>query len=290
MKDTHKRLMQQVAEMAEEGKLGQSIKAVREEYEQLPVGISTLLKCVVDAYQKGPNVDEEIFRLRDLFCQLIMVTYRDAACRNQEVALALVHSLIKDYPAVQGSCLAPQFCSLVQAALGFRELADSNNRLVIWQQMSRVVLAYNEFLNALLGFLIPCIKCSQGQQPDPAVFSMDYAVKVDQLDSLTGGEDGPFYLITRLASPKVRNAIAHSTIWLDSDAAKVRYTVGKRRKQEHKMELIEFSALALSGSYLSQSYLAAVGAIAVMEEGSDLAKAFLPPHLVRVLNFRKMET
>jgi hypothetical protein len=290
MKESHKHLVQQIAEMAEEGKLGESIKAARKEYERLPVGISTLLKCVVDAYQSNSNMDGEILQLRDLFCQLLVAIYRDAPLRNQEVAHALVHSLIKDYPGVQESCLAPQLCSLMEAALGFREVGDLRNRLMVWQQMSRIVLAYNEFLNALLGFLIPCLKCSKGKQPDPAVFATAYAAKVDQFNSLTGGENGPFYLITRLARPKLRNAIAHGTIWLDSNAAKVRYSVGQKKREEHEIELIEFSGLALSGSHLPASYLAAIGAIAVMEDGSDLAKAFLPQHLVQLFNFRKKET
>ncbi len=290
MKESHRHLVQQIAEMAEEGKLGETIKAARKEYERLPVGIATLIKCVVDAYQSNPSINGEILQLRDLFCQLVMAIYRDASLRNQEVAHALVHSLIKDYPGVQESCLTPQLCSLMEAALGFREVGDLKNRLMIWQQMSRMVLAYNELLNALLGFLIPCLKCAKGKQPDSAIFSIAYAAKVDQFNSLTGGEDGPFDLITRLARPKLRNAIAHGTIWLDSNAAKVRYSVGQKKREEHEIELIEFSGLALSGSHLPTAYLAAIGAIAVMEDGSDLAKSFLPQHLIQLFNFRKQGT
>lgn len=289
MKESHKQLLQQIADMAEEGKLGESIKAARKEYDRLPIGIATLLKCVVDAYQSNPSIDGEILQLRDLFCQLIIVIYRDGSLRDTEVAHALVHSLIKDFPGVQESCLTPQLCSLMEAALGFREVGDLKNRLMIWQQISRVVLAYNEFLNALLGFLIPCLKCSQGKQPDPGVFSVAYATKLEQFNVLTGGGNGPFYLITRLARPKLRNAIAHGTIWLDSKTAKVRYSVGSKKKEEHEIELIEFSSLALSGSHLPTSYLAAIGAIAVLEDGSDLAKTFLPHHLVHLFNFRRNE-
>ena len=287
MKDSHKRLLQQIAEMSEEGKFGKSIKAARKKYEQLPVGISTLLKCVIDAYGKREGINDDILRMRDLFTQLIIATYRDAALVEQQVAISLVHSLIADYPGVPESCLAPQFCSLMEAALCLRELARSKNRSLLWQQMSRLVLAYNEFLNALLGFMIPCLQCAQGQKPDPRIFYMSYSSRVDKINSLTGGEKGAFYLITRLAKPRIRNAIAHGTIWLDSDAAKVRYAEGRRKRREYDIDLMEFGCLALSGSHIGEPYLAAIGTIAVMEDGSNLAKSFLPEHLVRVFNFKK---
>ena len=114
---------------------------------------------------------------------------------------------------------------------------------------------------------------------------MPYSARVDQLSSLTGGEDGAFYLVIRLARPKIRNAIAHGDIWLDSEAAKVRYSTGGADRKEHEIDLMEFGALAMSGSHLPHSYLAAIGTIAVMEDGSELAKAFLPQHLVRVFDF-----
>lgn len=290
VKDSHKRLLQQSADMAEEGMFGESIKAAREEYSQLPVGIATLLKCSVDAYKSKDGVNDDVRRMRDLFTQLIIATYRDAARVDQEVAVALMHSMIADYPGVSESCLAPQFCSLMQAALGFRELARSTNRSLLCQQMSRLVLAYNEFLNALLGFMIPCLRCVNGQKPDPTVFGMPYRSRLDQINALTGGEEGAFYLITRLGRPRIKNAIAHCTIWLDADAAKVHYTDGSRKRREYQIDLMEFGALARSGSHLGEPYLAAIGTIAVMEDGSDFARGLLPDHLVRLFRFTKEKT
>lgn len=276
--------------MAEEGKFGETLKAGRKEYEQLPAGIATLLKCASEAYREKEGTTPEVAQIRDLFAQLIIVTYREAALLDEQVALPLVHSLIDDYPGAPESCLAPQFCSLLEASLSFRELAHSKNRLLMWQQMRQVVLAYNEFLNALLGFMIPCLRCAQGQQADPGVFSMPYSSRVDQVNSLTGGENGAYYIIGRLAKPRLRNAVAHGTIWLDSDEAKVRYTEGRRRRREREVALVEFGGFALIGSHLAEPYLAAVSTIAVMEDGSDLAQSFLPQHLVRVFRFRREDT
>jgi len=114
------------------------------------------------------------------------------------------------------------------------------------------------------------------------VFNATYANKISQFSSLTGGEDGPFYLFCRFARPRIRNAIAHETIWLDSDAAKVRFVEGRNPKFESEMELVEFTALASTGSHLAHAYLAAISVITIMEEGTDFAKNLMPPELVRV--------
>ena len=119
---------------------------------------------------------------------------------------------------------------------------------------------------------------------------MPFAARLQQVASLTGGEDGAFDLIARLGKPRIRNAIAHGTIWLDSDMAKVHYTVGNRDKREYQMDLVEFACLAFSGSHLAEPYLAAISTIAVMEDGSELAKSLLPEHLARVFHFSNGET
>ena len=286
MKESHKRLFELTAEMAEEGQLGDAIKKARQEYRQVPAGIAVFIKCVNDAYEGKKGIDDSLFRMRDLFTQLFIATYRDAAQIDQQVALALVHSLISDYPNVPESCLAPQFCSLVQAAIAFREVAGNSQRSLIWQQTTRLVLSYNEFLNALFGFVIPCLRIINRRTVDHRVFSMPFQSRADQIRSLTGGEKGAFYLLNRLAKPRIRNAIAHGTLWPDFKKAKVIYTEGGRERRKYDMDLIDFGALALSGSHIAEPYLAAIGTIAIMEDGSDLAKELLPNHLTKVFRFR----
>lgn len=53
------------------------------------------------------------------------------------------------------------------------------------------------------------------------------------------------------------------------------------------MDLIEFVGLASCGSHLCEPYLAAIGAIVVMEDGSAQAQSLLPEHLVRLFRFKK---
>lgn len=284
MKEAYKQLGEQLGQIAEEGQFGASIQASREEYAQLPTSIQVFLKCVLEADGRHSGINEEIIELRRLFMRFVVSVYRDGKESDEDVAEALLLSLIEDYPGVPESCLYPQFCSFVEGCLAFREVATSSNRLLIWQQLTRSVLAYNEFLNALSGFLIPCLRAAVGNDPEPRVFQMGYKSRVDQLISLTGGATSEFAGVINLARPRVRNAIAHDSIWLDSNAATVRYTEGGKVRQEYEMALAEFGKLALLGSHLCEPYLAGIGAIAVLEDGSELAVELLPEHLVTAFN------
>lgn len=284
MSQAHLELLRQAAEMAEEGKFGESIRAARREYEQLPAGLAVFVKCVLEAYRDDPGMIDEFRQMRDLVTQLLIVAYRDALRDHPVVANALMNSLVSHYPGVPESCLAPQLCTLAGAALAFREVVGSTNRNMLWQHASRTFLAYNEFINALLGFLIPCLRPARGRGPQAAVFSAPYQSRVDQLVALTGGEEGAFFLLCRLAKPPVRNAIAHGDCWLDPDAAKVRYVVGRKDRRQEEMELADFLVLTTMGTHLVEPYLAAIGTLAVVEAGAPSVQSLLPQHLVRVFN------
>lgn len=268
--------------MAAEGQFGDSIIASRPEYDQLPMGVAIMLKVIEDFCAESAKHDSEIAEIRSLMCQLLIVAYREARRKDPDGALPFVHSFIEDYPGAPESSLLPRWCSLGNACLALREMAHSQNKLLIWQQTCKQFQAYNEFLNGLLPYLIILWRISLGKQIHTRVFDANYANKLDQFKSLTDGEDGPFYLFIRIARPRIRNAIAHETIWLDSDATKVRFTEGRNHKTESEMDLIEFAVLASTGSHLAHSYLAAIAVIVTMEAGTELAHSLVPPHLVRV--------
>lgn len=285
MKESHARLLKQFVDMAADGQFGDSIKEAQKEYDKLPQGIAILLKFVLDFCEEISKKNDELAQIRNLSCQLLIVAYREAKKRDPEIAQSLVNSFTTDYPGVPESTLLSRWCSLAQASLAMREVAQSENRLMVWQQACKQFQAYNEFLNGLLAYLIILWRTKEGRPVKTNVFDNTFANKVDQFISLTGGEDGAFYLFCRLARPKIRNAIAHETIWIDADANKVRYEEGRHPRTEHEMDLIEFMGLAAAGSHLAQSYLAAIGVIAIMEEEYELGKKVLPPHLVKVFEF-----
>lgn len=284
MKETHTRLLKQVVDMALEGKFGELIKASQREYEQLPAGIGIFVKTVLDFFEETSQHHDGFAELRSLVFQLLIVAFREAKHKDRDVALAFLHSFIEDYPGVPESSLLSRWSSLANASLAFREVADSKQRLLIWQQATKQFQAYNEFLSGLFSYLIILWRTSRGKPINLAVFDVAYGSKVDEFRSLTDGENGAFAVLLNLARPKVRNAIAHETLWLDSDAGKVRFTEGRNPRSEYEMDLAEFMLLAAVGSHLAHSYLAAIGAIAVMEVGNDLAKSLLPPQLIRLFN------
>lgn len=280
MKEAYKRLGEQLGQIAEEGRFGTSVRISREEYEKIPTDTGVFLKCVSEADNRRSGINEEVIGLRRLFMRFVVSVYRLGKKANEDVAEALLLSLIEDYPGVPESCLCPQFCAFAEACLAFREVATSSDRLLIWQQLTRSVLACNEFLNALFGYLIPCLRAAVGKDPAAGVFRRSYRSRIDELVSLSGGSTSEFAQVIELARPRIRNAIAHNSIWLDGNAAKVRYTEGGKLRQEYEMKLSEFGKLALLGSHLCEPYLAAIGAIAILENGSEVAKRQLPEHLV----------
>jgi hypothetical protein len=216
--------------------------------------------------------------------QALIAVYREAKRVDPEIASTFASSFMVDYPGVPESCLIQKWCSLSSACLASREVARSNNQLLVWQQATNQFRAYNEFLNGLLPYLIVLCRTKENKPVKESVFGIPYANKIDQLKTLTGGEDGIFYLIFRIANSRLRNAIAHGTAWLDSEQQRVRYTDGKP-PTEYNLPLDEFMVFNAVASHLLQPYLAALSVIAVMEHGTDQAKLLLPQDLVRLFQF-----
>jgi len=282
MKESHKKLLKQFSQMAEEGLFGEQIAKSRSEYEKLPIGIATMLKTISDFLENLSSCEPEIAKMQQLICQTIIVAYREAKRKDPEIAEHFIISFIQDYPGVTESCLLPRWTSLAKSCLTFRELCHSKNRLLIWQQALKLFQAYNEYLNGLFGYLIILWRTYLGKTVNPNVLNTTYSNKLNQLKELTGGDDGIFYFYLRIAQPDIRNAIAHESIWLDSDSEIVRYNHGNQNKIESQISLTEFMAYITYGSHLAQPYLAAISIIVIMEYGSDLAKAFLPESYKKV--------
>jgi len=283
MKQSRQQLLEQFSHMAEDGAFGDEIKASQAEYASLPKGIAIFLKVIHD-YRQITIENQEFAEIREIFLKLIIVAYREAKRVDPDIALSIINSLINDYPGVQESYLLPKWCSLSNACLAFREVAKLENKLLVWQQACKQFQAYNEFLNGLLSYLIILWRTANLKPVNTSVFSVAYSNKINQFKDLTGGDDGAFYLIFRLAQPKLRNAIAHETVWLDSNANKVRYVDGNP-PVEYEIDLTNFMALCSIGSHLAQPYLAALAVIVVMENGTQEAKSLLPQDLVDLFNF-----
>lgn len=283
MKNSHQQLIQQISQMAAEGMFSESVKESQQKYDELPNGLFVLIQVAREFWEETERHDQSIAEIRNMVCQLLIVAYREAKKKDSAIALTFVHSFIEDYPGLPESSLLLRWCSLTQASLAMREMTYSQNRLLAWQQICKQFQAYNEFLNGLLSYLIILWRTSLGRQVSLQVFDANYANKLNEFNALTGGENGAFYIFSRLACPRIRNAIAHESVWLDSQNMKVRFTEGRAsNKVESEMDLTDFAALAAVGSHLAHAYIAAISVISVMEDGTDFAKSLLPPQLAQV--------
>lgn len=281
MKSSYQGLLNRIEGLSSDGHLGSEVQKTWGEYSSLPNNAARSIAFVHDFF--GADVDEELQMPRRLFCQLILVAYRDAKKRDAGLARDFAFAFIQDFPGAAGSALLPRWSSLAEASLAFQRVASSGDVVLLWQQSSRLVLAVNEFLDGLIGFLIVAWRCALGKTVNPNVLGNPYGSKINEFAQLTGGDDGAFYLLLRVADANLRNGLAHGSAWLDSAGSKVRYASGRQQKTEREMDLVEFMTVAALGSHLGPAYVAALATISVFEDGPQAAEDLLPPPLVELL-------
>ena len=277
------RRLAQLAQMTRDGTFGEKAQQASVEWDtSSPQGIAVFQKIVSDFYLVERSKDDEpLYTIANRFCQLLIVAYRNAKKQDKFVANEYVRSFVRDFDAVEGSCLYPQWEGLVKASFALKQVGG--NKLLVERQAFELYRAFNEFLNATLPYLIVAWRTALGKTYSPKIFSQTYAAKLNEFRQLTNGNDGAFYIIFRLANPKLRNAIAHSDVWIDEDDGKVKYTDGKDQKIPYEISLVDFMAHLAAGSHLAQSYLAAMSVIAISESGSSMDVVKLPTHIVKLL-------
>lgn len=276
-------LLNQIGQLAGDGHLGSEAKAASREYAALPNDLARCVTYINDF--ADAEVEEELRLIRSLLCQVVLAAYRDANKIDSVLARNFAFAFFRDFPGMSGSALLPRWSSLADASYTFQMVAHSGNRLLIWQQSSRLVLATNELLDGLIGLLIIAWRCALGRTVNPNVLGNAYGSKINEFADLTGGDDGPFYLILRTADADLRNGLAHGAAWLDPKEDKVRYITGRQKKTECEMDLIKFMSMATVGSHLGPSYIAALATVAVWESGDTRSRGELPPPLTQLLSF-----
>jgi len=270
-------LLELMVEMSQGGQLGLSIQASLGDYQDL-AGEGVFLKCVIDSYTPDPGQPPEIAALRAGFSDAITDTHSVAAIRSPDAARALIFCLLEDFPGAPGTCLLPKFNDLAMACIGFRSVAMSDDRPVIWKLASSVFSAYNEFLNGVCGFILLCLS-EPGKVAPRTVFATPYARKLHQLQDTYAGNAhlANLPVVHRLAEPHIRNALAHGTAWLNGRQACVHYIASNGKR--NSISLVDFMGSAMAGSHLPQSFLAGIGTVVLMENGSERARALLAERL-----------
>jgi hypothetical protein len=281
MDESTKRRIEQLRQMTVEGLFGEEAQGNAEKWKDIPVGVPYSLNYVQDFYHIRSENDAMMKNPMNLVIQYIIVAYRDAKRINPEVANALLNSMIADYPDIPDTCVYSSMESLMRASSALKAVIPSKNYMSIQQQSLKVAQSYNEFLNKLLGFFLAAVRVTKGQPPSKSMFSQSYADKLKEFERLTGGENGVYFFLFRIAQPDLRNAIAHDTIWFDREKDTVRYT---NKGKESEISLEEFMAYTSLGSHLPHAYTTALCAITVMEHGSFSDAQKLPKHLIHAFN------
>lgn len=280
-----KKRLAQLNAQAKAGIFGEKVQENSLHYENLSLeGHNVFLQVVNDFYLVDHKTEEDklIFGMADMFCQIIIVLYRDCKTRDEQIALSFLNGFIEDFQSVPGTCVYPQWEALAKASYALKNSNTFHNPLLSWQQSLKLIQAYNEFLNILLGYFLVAKRCALGKSHSLNVFNKTYGSKLNEFSQLTNGNDGAFYLIFRLAQPDLRNAIAHEDIWLDENTHTVKYSAGKPQKIDYEIGLVEFSMYGMVGSHLGQAYLVAIATILLIESRSLEHISQLPSHLIKL--------
>jgi hypothetical protein len=288
MDDLKKRLLEQIQQLSRDGFFGEKVAEESFAYESVKNPIALCAKVVEDFYSEDP-LEAELNQVKDILCKLLLLVYREARIRDRKRALDFAAAFADDFQGHPGSALLPRWKSLAEAAIAFRMVSYSENKLLVWQHVwqhaSRLVLAYNEFLSGLLGPLLVSLGEILGKPFKLGIIDSPYGSKLAAFKKLTGGENGLFYLLVRIARVDLRNAVAHGSAWLDAEARKVRFTQGNKVKEDAEVSIEEFMVFATIGSHLAAAYIAALSAIVVFEADEGKSKELLPLPVRSVLEW-----
>lgn len=266
--------------MTLDGKFGTEIQEMAIKGSHTSVN-DLLIQSVNNIYTVDSIDDIELVQIMHYGCQILIATYCLAKKKDPTVANSLLFSFTEDYPGVPDSNLLSRWLAFTEASLGFKS-TPKTNYAPVWTSLLHLNQVCNEFFNGLLGYYILMWRCHLGKSINPNVLHNAYGAKFNELFELSDGEDGIFYMYFRLAVPKIRNAIAHSSIYLNSESNEVIYFDGKNLKTEYKIPLIEFAAITAASTRLSQGYYAALASLLILEHGSLEQKLQLPSSLVNI--------
>lgn len=255
-----KDILKQINEFTEQGIFGEKAKEKAEKYKNIPMGVPTCLEFVKGFYNSIQN--EESHVIIDKICQYIVIIHRDTKYKSPDIAKSLAESLIKDYPNTKGTNLINKLNALMNASMSYKRIINSKDYIIIWENSKNLILAYNEFLNGLIGWLCICIRALLGKKVKQNILNNSYGNKVREFKENTMGL---FFEINNIAKVNLRNAIGHGTIWNEKEKNLVKY---RDKENEYEMSIFEFGALAYIGSWLAQAYLAALSIIIISEYGS----------------------
>lgn len=197
--------------------------------------------------------------------------------KNPELSDYFTLIFQQDIDGIKNTCIKDKYLSMLDAGHASKQAIGTNNSLIIWELAKNNSLAYNEFLNILIGVILINYRFSIGKSYNLNALSNKYGNKVNELIELNPQNESYQYLI-ELMRPDIRNAIGHQTIWFDKEDNIVTYLSDKTGRNE-TLSINDFIFLNSKASYLGEAYLVAMSTIGIFTIGKAADKARLPKEL-----------
>jgi hypothetical protein len=277
MKHSNKdKRLNQLGKQTQEGLYGNEAIKDSNDYNNLSGNsIETFLKNINDFYSKDIN---PIFRPYPIaLIKIILSLFFKNMDKKPELSDYFTLIFQKDIEGTKNTCIKDKYLSMLDAGHASKQAINTNNPLIIWELAKNYCLAFNEFMNILVGVILINYRFSIGKSYKLNALTSKYGNKVNELINLNPDDESYKYLI-ELMRPDIRNAIGHQTIWFNKEDNIVTFLNDKSGENEI-ISIKDFIFLNSKASYFGEAYLVAMSTIGIFTIGKPADKARLPKEL-----------
>lgn len=241
--------------------------------------IETLLKNITDFYNKEIN---PLFKpYPNALIKIILSLFFKNKDKNPELANYFLLIFQKNINETKNTCIKDKYLNMLDTNHALKQGISTKNALITWELAKNNFLAYNEFLNNLIGVILINYRVSIGKSYKLNTLNSNYGNKINELINLKPQE--PFYdYIFELVNPQIRNAIGHQTMWHNKNDNEIVY-LNEKTGENNQISLSDFITLNAKASYLGEAYLVALSTIGIFTIGKPQDKARLPRELFSFL-------
>ncbi len=266
----------QLGEQIEDGLYGSEVIKEATNYKNTSNNqIEPFLKTINDFYSKEIN---PIFRPYPLaLIEIILSLFFKNNSKDVDLSDCFTLIFQKNIEGTKNTCIKDKYLNMLDAGHASKQSIETNNPLIIWELAKNNFLAYNEFLNVLVGAILINYRFAIRKKYKFSTLDNPYGNKVNELIELKPQGQCYEYLF-ELLKPDIRNAIGHQTIWYDKSNRLVIYLNDKTGINE-TISIEDFILLDSKASYLAEAYLVAISTIAVFSIGTPKDKTRLPKEL-----------
>lgn len=279
-KDKMDKRFNQIGKQIHDGLYGSEVVKNSIDYDNISGNsIETFLKNINDFYSKDIN---PVFRPYPLaLIEIILTLFFKNNEKDFDLSECFTLIFQQNIDGTKNTCIKDKYLNMLDAGHASKQSLGTKNPLIIWELTKNSFLAYNEFLNILVGVILINYRFSIGKTYKFSALDNPYGKKVNELLELNPQE--PYYkYLFELLKPEIRNAIGHQTIWFDKSDRMVTYLNDKTGTNE-TISIEDFVFLNSKASYLAEAYLVSLSTIAIFTIGKPQDKARLPKELFLLL-------